>query len=358
MVVVTTILNYTLFEEASYKCQSTNNSFHRIFSSCDEDLSDDECTSNDLCRSTSTKRDHELSAKSFGPEITCEDFFQNDVRRLTTGSGIRHLTAFQQQQPYSRDISQRKLTNDSLYSPFRIPDDCQNKLIDLKIGGASGRNNHVITCSSPTPSLSINGRGRSQLLTPARLNFNDCLSASATKTSWVAGGFFVKNLSPQKRQQPLHPISRTSSQSSGFESRASSMHNGYTNGSRESSVADDAASCYFSDNVATTRPPSPSLSPISFSDCPLNINFPINRSFSVCNNSPSCEHETENYYSSTNNVTNDKKLTSLPKSVYHQFGTHRLNLDVNDSLCNKVTLFSQDIYKEKFDAKNMRKLNC
>lgn len=356
--VVAITLNYTLFEEATYKCPSLNNSFHRIFASCDEDLSDDESSfnNNDYRSSSSSRRDYE---QSISPDVTSkswEDLFQDDTNRLKTGKDNRNSVWYQQQQQYNRDFSERNLTNERLYSPFCIPDDCQNKLIDLKIGGMNGRNHRVITCSSPTPSILINDRDRSQLLTPARLNFNDYspFSASATKTSWVAGGFFVKNLSPQKRQQPIHPISRTSSQSSGFESRASSIHNGYTNGSRESSVAGDAASYYLSDNITTTRPPS--SSPISFYDCPVNDSFSLFTKKQTFN-STLCKPESENDFGLTN-YAYDKSIKPLSKSVYHQFGTHRLNLNDSGSVINRFSHHSVNLCKGNIDETNLFNSNC
>lgn len=252
-----------------------------------------------------------------------------------------------------------------LNSTFCIPDDCQTKLIDLNISGTKHRTkNKTITCSSPTPSLISVNRDRSQLLTPARLNFNShpSLQAPVTQTSWVAGGFFVKNsMSPQKRQEPLtdlHPIlSRTSSQSSGFESRASSAHNGNTNGSRESSIGGDVVSnfsepLHFADSVsqmgvgcvgnsASTLP-----RPKPF--------FPaLNRSQSTFIDSSICRNESLTNYSMFPWTNNDTMLPNLP--VYHQFGTQRgidsrFDNGSSNSMnnLNKFTYHSSSIHKGSF----------
>lgn len=373
LLLVVTMINSVLIREAIPENQSKNNSFHRIYSNCDEDLSensDDETTRfSDSYSSTTGARKFDtssmlnksfISAKSFGSSaLKPATAWMSSVNNLNHSfrGEFQRSPCYQQSSPdlfqkhsdrqyfFPNDTiseTQRCSSMIGLNTSFRIPDDCQNKLTDLNISGLRHRSRDTITCSSPTPSIISLNRHRSQLLTPARLNFNGKSSLIApVATSWVAGGFFGKNnISPQKRQQPqvlLHPIlSRTSSQSSGFESQASSAHNGNANGSRESSIAGDVFSNFseptliadsasqmgidaFTNSMFATARPKPQ---------PF---FPVlNQSTFI--ESASCKPESFTNHSTYNWTNANNTMTSTPpQPVYHQFGTHRDSLYNNDS---------------------------
>lgn len=351
-------------DHQSPKVQSKDNSFHRIYSDCDEDLSEHSDADATLysdsysstprsrkCDSMSNLNNSFTSAKSFVPTVPKQWMSSANSLNHSFRSEFQQAPCYQQS---NQDLFSQQNNTDGLFffpnkamnetnrcssmlglnSSFRIPDDCQNKLTDLNISGISHRNNNAITCSSPTPSIISLRRHRSQLLTPSRLNFNGRDSSlAATQTSWVAGGYFVNNknnMSPQKRHQPLtvplHPIlSRTSSQSSGFESRASSAHNGHANGSRESSIAGDV----FSNFSEPTQ--------IADSASQMGINGAANSMFGTAlHESASCKPESLTNYSvfpwtshAANKSLSSMRLSSQP--VYHQFGTHRHGFYNNES---------------------------
>lgn len=398
---VATILNSVLIQKSTPKEQSTNSSFHRIYSNCDEDLSensDAETTRySDSFSSAhrSRKGDSLLNLNNSFNSVKSSPSMFKSTPWMSSANNLNHSfrSEFQHSPCYQQsneNLFSQHNSNDRLHrfpqkpiddrmrcssmlglnSSFRTPDDYQNRLADqipinnLNISGISRRNdNHKITCSSPTPSTISLNRRRSQLLTPARLNFNShsSLTAPVTQTSWVAGGFFVKNnMSPQKRQQAqsvlLHPIlSRTSSQSSGFESQASSVHNNQ-NGSRESSIAGDVVSNFSEPTLIAD-----SASQMGINYCPVNSMsqlprpepfFPIlNQSESTFIDSASCKPEScTNYhtYSPWTNHSGNKILTSpslSPQPVYHQFGLHRHSFYNNDSMYNKFSQHSPAIRK-------------
>lgn len=128
---------------------------------------------------------------------------------------------------YGARCSSRNSIND-------IPDDFESGITRLSISGVSDsnfRHRFPMKRSMEPDSISLSGHRKPHLLFPSRLSSNNDFPrlVAAHKASWVAGGFW-NNSSPQKRQQPLqtmhmtkpadvYPImSRTSSQSSGFES--------------------------------------------------------------------------------------------------------------------------------------------
>lgn len=387
---VVTIINSVFTRESTPEGQSKNNSFHRIYSNCDEDLSensDAETTHiSDTYSSTPRSRIYDSSSalnNAFGSvKSSSTSPLKSAPSWMSSANNLNHSFRSEYQRAPSYQQSNQDLFNqhtDRQYffpneainetmrcssmiglnnASFRIPDDCQNKLTDLNISGLRHRNRNTITCSSPTPSIISLNRCRSQLLTPARLSFNghSSLTAPVTKTSWVAGGFFVKNnnMSPQKRQQPqtllLHPIlSRTSSQSSGFESQASSAHNGNANGSRESSIAGDAVSNFSEPTLIAD-----SASQMGIDGC-TNSMFATalprpKPFFPLLNHKPSTFIETASWKpeSFTNHSTYswpNQRLPSTPQPVYHQFGTHRHSSYNNDSMFNKSIFHSPTIRK-------------
>lgn len=374
---VVTMLNSILHQETTPKGESPNNSFHRIYSNCDEDLSensDGEATLySDSYSSTPRNRMYDTasllnnsfnSVKSLSPSMLATATPKNTSANILNHSFRSEF----QQSPYyhqsNQELFKPNSSSDRLFffpnkpinetqrcssmvglkSPFSIPDDCQNKLTDLNISGTNRINNRTITCSSPTPSIISVNRRRSQLLTPARLNLNSHspLTAPVTQTSWVAGGFFMKNnMSPQKRQQPqselLYPIlSRTSSQSSGFESQASSAQNGNANGSRESSIAGDAVSnfsepTHFADSASQMGIDNVTNSMFATTLPRPKPFFPVlSKNQSTFIGSPSCRSEPMTNYSMypwsnhpTNSTLTSPQQQPSPQPVYHQFGTQR-----------------------------------
>lgn len=143
-------------------------------------------------------------------------------------------------------------------SCHEIPDDFESGITQLSISGLTerrfndsnnfnGLNIRRTVSSGITSSL----RQRKQILLPSRLSYNDgsqMRPVPVNQTSWLAGGYW-NSTSPQKKfnylqpQQPIFTqskevfpiISRTSSQSSGFES----MKNGHENNSRENSLCNE-----------------------------------------------------------------------------------------------------------------------
>jgi hypothetical protein len=376
---IATIITNKSSQEAATKVNSADSSFHRIYSDCDEDLSehsDEELSTSYESSFTPRNRKYQRSIinnsfssiKSLSPsELTngtlrnrwtnSASILNHSFRNESQPSSYTHYSPpkenlFLQQRandqsyffPNKFDAAKKCTSMSSLNPSYRIADDCQTKLTGLNISGINYANNRTITCSSPTPSIISVNRQRSHLLTPSRLNFNQdfnnhsSIATPVTQTSWVAGGFFVKNsMSPQKRPQPqtddLHPIlSRTSSQSSGFESHTSSLHNIYGNGSRGSSIAGDAdyVSIFsepknFSDSVSQVGHRKNTTPSFTFGSTTLQkpkAIFPdLNNTQPTFIGPISCPTDSLTNYS-TFPWTNCRD-SSTPRPVYHQFGTHR-----------------------------------
>lgn len=393
MLFVVTIISSVPIRESTPEGQGKNNSFHRIYSNCEEELSDNsDCETSTFSNSyNSTARSRKCESlsvlnNSFSSSKSLNSPWMSSVNNLNHSFRSEFQRSPRYQQSNLDLFSENKhsdrkyfFPNGTISEPQRCssmfglnssfrqtisPDDCQNKLTDLNISGTRHRNNNTITCSSPTPSMISLNRCRSQLLTPARLNFDShsSLTAPATKTSWVAGGFFVKNgMSPQKRQQNesvlLNPIlSRTSSQSSGFESRASSAHNGNANGSRESSIAGDAVSSCSEPTLIAD-----SASQMGINDATnsmFNSTLPRPKPFfpvlgknqATFFDSASHKPDSITNYSMYpwTNQTVKYNVTSASQSsqpIYHQFGTHRHSAHYNDSMFNKFPYHSPGIRK-------------
>lgn len=147
-------------------------------------------------------------------------------------------------------------------SCYDVPDDFQSGITQLSIGSthkqrlANGMNRYSFDADSrgaPSPGIMSDLRQRKQLVHPSKLQINESHQrAMAThQTSWVAGGYWSNGTSPQKRNSFQHGpmavqtnemfplLSRTSSQSSGFESHSSSHKNGQENHSNENSIIDE-----------------------------------------------------------------------------------------------------------------------
>lgn len=334
---------YTLIEK-TVDNKPNNSSFHRIYSECNSDMSDESDVEDDLNASIrSTGSNFSLhsrkslrsnnttlsnSVRSCSPSV-----FSPSLNRKQLSSSVYSLNHFGQQQEMnsfgqlnkvnqnpdirgsvfgstqsiysalSGHVSPRPFgayenrnanytdTQSALYGsptstiysaktqkPFEetdircssrnscqnIPDDFESGITQLNISGLTekhfndsnnfnGLNIRRTASSGFTSSL----RQRKQILVPSRLNYNDSSQmrpVPVNQTSWLAGGYW-NSTSPQKKINQLHPqqpiftqskevfpiISRTSSQSSGFESQASSIKNGHENNSRENSICNEVA---------------------------------------------------------------------------------------------------------------------
>lgn len=177
-----------------------------------------------------------------------------------------------------------------------IPDDFQNK---LNLGSKS---NYLP--GSPSTTQFSDLRQRTDVLTPSRLTVN-----TEPQPSWVAGGYW--NTSPQKQFPQTSKIdfcpirSRTSSQSSGFESRAGSVHNIFEKNSRESSICGDDI-----DRASVFSEPAYNR---KRNFVPENLN--LNESFSKKSIAPS---EQTFIAPSTSSLNFNQPI------LYHQFGTQRV----------------------------------
>lgn len=181
----------------------------------------------------------------------------------------------------------------------------------------TSQHRHRLLASSPSQL-----RQRKQVISPSRFNFNTTVPPQQplTQASWVAGGYW-NSTSPQKKCPPvpmqptidLMPImSRTSSQSSGFESRASSVVNGGTgSGDSEGSICGDAVEqqSVFSETM------------------PNFSQFGNGRSLNLGKTAARSLFETQPMFPITSTLPSDGNVFSrtmnAKPTVYHQFGTQR-----------------------------------
>lgn len=126
-----------------------------------------------------------------------------------------------------------------------VPDDFESGITQLSISGLTAKRNFYQNQNGNAPSVA-SMRQRRSILMPARLDPNEDqmerASISAHQTSWIAGGYWNGSTSPTKRQSFGHlphaqqqfqqqvndvfpMMSRTSSQSSGFESMKNGLEN-------------------------------------------------------------------------------------------------------------------------------------
>lgn len=176
-----------------------------------------------------------------------------------------------------------------------------------------------LMASSPSIS-SAQLRQRKQVISPSRFNFNTTVPPQQplTQASWVAGGYW-NSTSPQKKCPPVLPtidlmpiVSRTSSQSSGFESRASSVVNGGTGSSgadSEGSICGDAAESVFSESMQQSSQYGRGR--------PLNFTKTARTLFDTQSMIPMTPT-----ISSRDSTAFNQTLAAMP-TVYHQFGTQR-----------------------------------
>lgn len=257
--------------------------------------------------------------------------------------------------------SQKSMSMASLNrrAPFYdVPDEFQSGITGLNISDCRYKQaptNSFVALSTPESQH----RKHRNLICPSRLhNITTATNLPALQTSWVAGGYWNNNnTSPQKQtgrnntagvvplslQLPeLYPkLSRTSSQSSGFESQASSMHDMgaamVDRDSRESSVcAAELASVFSSDNLQ----PCDSVSQCGVPDEPF-LHHPQLVYSAISTASQTFVRPTVDTYSKNDSMSNlnsptDLNLTRLSTTshenqflatspvTYHQFGTQRV----------------------------------
>lgn len=262
----------------------------------------------------------------------------------STISGYSRSNALRSQDSlYKPKQKQQQTINDKRFSSLDnvIGNDFQFGINGLNI---SGNNDMTMLRSTTQPRYTPQQfssppqsqlRQRKQVVSPSRFNSMNSTILPAqqplTQASWVAGGYW-SGTSPQKKFPPpaavspptidLLPIlSRTSSQSSGFESRASSVVNGGngSGGDSEGSICGDAAeqASVFSDTIRSQC--SNNFSGSQFNSCSRSLFEQPKQLFPTqCNNEicPSMEIG----FNQTIMPTNSRP------TVYHQFGTQRAGM--------------------------------
>lgn len=248
---------------------------------------------------------------------------------------------------YSRSNALR--SQDSLYSPkvsqnkqFSsmdnvIANDFQFGIRGLNINGNNEMIERPQPCYTPQPPFLSPSQSQHQLrqrskqvVSPSRFGMNATILPTQqplTQASWVAGGYW-SGTSPQKKvispPQPVPPsidllpiLSRTSSQSSGFESRASSVVNGGngSGGDSEGSICGDASeqASVFSDTI---RPQYSNYG--GASQYNKNLNNSCSRSL--------FEQPKSVFPTNGNGIgqRSDLRMENCGfPTVYHQFGTQR-----------------------------------
>lgn len=222
---------------------------------------------NDIKNSSFYELQDSISQKSFGFRPIKENEFQvqQDITKLQIGSSSDSVRDFPgSKNPFSLDRSQ---------------------------------------CNTPTPSLVsfTSSAVRYNVVQPPRLNPVD---SDPSASSWVAGGYWG---SPQKRNLEKNllspPLSRTSSQSSGFESNKDKN-------SRESSIDKFSA---FSETLKPTRN-------LFLQDSSGNSSF-LRKP--LLTPQISALHKQTFNNSSLFNQNVDKNSSTLPNSNSRQFGNYR-----------------------------------
>lgn len=235
------------------------------------------CTSSvhSLNNSIADKQSSVLNV-SFGG-ATKRNLFDNHQNGMHTFDVHHAQQLSSSQSRFSRQFeddlaSQKSMSMNSLNrrAPFYdVPDEFQSEITGLNISDSKYKrapSNSFVALSTSESQL----RQRRNLICPSRLHNITTATSPTSQASWVAGGYWNNSTSPQKQsgrtdaegcvplslQMPeLYPMmSRTSSQSSGFESQTSSVHNLGApladRDSRESSVcAAELASVFSSDSL-------------------------------------------------------------------------------------------------------------
>lgn len=215
-------------------------------------------TEQDLLNRT---RDFERSRNFMAPSIHNDSVkYNNTFGNLTARNDIRSSSTFDL---YNANNSQQQLNNQSfsINKEMTIADRIQvqkdiNRLNidDGRMGSTSTVKNFPINqnpfsldrscCGSPAPSIA-SGYSKYHVVSPPRLT-----NTKAEKNqSWLAGGYW--QVSPSKpymevNHAAISPLSRTSSQSSGFESQA---NEGSKKNSRENSLVHDDFASAFSEPI-------------------------------------------------------------------------------------------------------------
>ena len=216
-------------------------------------------TEKDLMNRT---RDFERSRYFMAPSIHNDSVkYNNTFGNLTARNDIRTSSTFDL---YNGDNSQQQQNNQSfsINKEMTIADRIQVQkdinrlnLDDGKMNSSSSTiKNFPINqnpfsldrscCGSPAPSIT-SGYSKFSVISPPRLTN----SRTEKNQSWLAGGYW--QVSPSKpylevNHAAISPLSRTSSQSSGFESQA---NEGSKKNSRENSIVHDDFASAFSEPI-------------------------------------------------------------------------------------------------------------
>lgn len=426
---------------------NSNSSFHRIYTECVSDASDDSesetvfsssvrsfrsnCPSpqraESLLQSSQDLNKSLNSTKSWSPSVIRPSNCATSVHSLNNSFGNNQSSVLNasfsgtskhilldnrlngtqlssSQSMFSRkfvdDLSPLKsmsMTSLNRRAPFYdVPDEFQSEITGLNISdcrykqAAPSMVNSFVALSTSESQL----RQRRHLICPSRLhNVTPATIASpAMQTSWVAGGYWNNNTSPQKQidvtggvplslQLPeLYPmVSRTSSQSSGFESQASSVHNMGVpladRDSRESSVcAAELASVFSSDNLQ----PSDSVSQCGVPDEQFlhhpQLVYPAMASSSQTFIRPSVDSyrkkgselnfnnpwDFNRTRSSIINTTNHIQQQPSSPVTYHQFGTQRVQNSKTynfNKLTNSLPVIQSGSMLKSWRDRSMQNLN-
>lgn len=230
--------------------QSANSSFHRIYADSD-DLSDHSDNETVFSSSSSFRKNH-TPRTPFNASI-------NTTRSISpsvfTPSTLRatHSSMNSLNRSFCNDIrrssSNFQSSHQNLNTLYDVPEDFQSGITQLNISDKYSCLRPQSTCDSfataPSQSFPFGPyevsqqpplryrSGSASIIGPSRLQHS-----SDNNTSWLAGGYWNASASPTKRTATTHPASssstshfapppqltsRTSSQSSGFESRESSI---------------------------------------------------------------------------------------------------------------------------------------
>lgn len=387
-------------ESVLYSSQDLNKSLDSTKSWSPSVMRTSLCTSSlhSLNNSFADKQSSVLNA-SFGGS-TKRNLFDNHQYGIHTFN-VQHAQPLSSSQSmFSRQFADDLASNKSMSmtslnrrAPFYdVTDEFQNEITGLNISDCRYKqapSNSFVALSTSESQLSQ----RRNLICPSRLhNITTAAISPALQTSWVAGGYWNNNTSPQKQtgrtdtaggvtlQMPeLYPMmSRTSSQSSGFESQTSSVHNMGApladRDSRESSVcAAELASVFSSDNVQPCDSVSqcgvaneqfvhqPQLVYTAMTSAAQTFIRPSVETYSKCKsvlnlNSPSDLNLTR---LSTTSHEHQSPLSS--PVTYHQFGTQRVQNSRTynfNKLTNNLPLIQSGSLLKSWRDKSMQQLSA
>lgn len=233
----TKVLNSTIASKAP-SVYSTNSLRHREYGVSTQSIA-------------STKPASEMNT-SFGSERNFYRTSQMDLTRDKFNTSQRSFITSQVPDIFNRSHCQSSMSLQSLNKTFNnaepsfrslsrnsfydIPNDFESGITQLNISGMGDRrfNNKQSCTFDSRDMLNDSMRHRKSVISPSRLSLNES-HHPVNQSSWLAGGYW-NSTSPQKKQaqhsndirseqrKEVFPmISRTSSKSSGFESRENSL---------------------------------------------------------------------------------------------------------------------------------------